>query len=359
MQYYRFTILGAGLAGLTLSAELSIRSIPHVVIDTNIIGSGASGTPAGLLNPAAAQKARYHSTAPMCMEAFQRLFDIVSKSVDCSSVILSPHILRPAIDAKLEHNFKESVIDGNWPENWVEWLNREQLARLGTIRGQGGMFIKMGLAIDFRAWTKGLSEFSASKYAQIVENAVYEVYNAGKRFEISLNSKIIQTDVIIDCTGSSDRYKSQLKWHTVKGQTRIVKPDKDVDLKTAVSGYGYVVPKNDKLILGSTYEHHFIDDQPSTDKDYYLLEKTSMVTDQSMNSSHITERWAGIRVSTPDRLPGIGALPDSPNFHYIMGLGSKGLYYSAWVASMLVNHLLDGFEIPRQYQVARLVKTGK
>src|SRR5690606_12436895 len=119
------------------SGEFSIRSIPHAVIDINSIGSGASGTPAGLLNPAAAQKARFQSTAPSCIDAFYRLYEIVSNSVDCSSVILSSHLLRPALDDKLASNFIESVENGEWPENWVEWLNADQVSEYGTIPSQG------------------------------------------------------------------------------------------------------------------------------------------------------------------------------------------------------------------------------
>lgn len=356
MQYYRFTILGAGLAGLSLSAEFSTRSIPHIVIDTSSIGSGASRTPAGLLNPAAAQKARFHTSAPLCMEAFHRLFGIVSKTVDCSTVILSPHVLRPALDDKLEANFKDSVENGNWPKNWVEWLTSEQVAEFGTIPNQGGMFIKHGLAIDFRKWTRALSEFSATKYAVIVENTDYEIIDTDDKFLVKYNKMEVQTDIIIDCTGSSNRFKSQFKWYPVKGQTRTVRPEQNIYLKTAVSGYGYVVQNKDNLILGSTYEHHFSDVHPSTDKDGYLLRKASMVTNQTITSGHITERWAGVRVSTPDRLPGIGSLPNNPNFHYIMGLGSKGLYYSGWVASMLADHLIHNKAIPRQYHVSRLLK---
>lgn len=357
MQNYRFTILGAGLAGLTLSAELSIKSIPHLVIDTGSIGSGASGTPAGLLNPAAAQKARFPVTAPSCIEAFEKLFNIVSGSVDCSSVIMNDHIIRPAIDEKLASNFKESVEIGDWPENWVSWLSSEQVLKFGPISSLGGMFIHKGIAVDFRAWTKALAMFTESNNALIIENATYELISTTDGFELITANAEFKTDIVIDCTGSSDRFKSHLKWHPVKGQTRIVRPNQHIELNTAVSGYGYVVKKGDTLVLGSTYEHQFKDELPSEDKDSYLLKKASMVTTESIQTSQIEERWAGVRVSSPDRLPAIGSLPDNPNFHFILGLGSKGLYYSAWTASMLCDHLLNSTPIPRQYHVSRLLKT--
>ena len=356
MQNYRFTILGAGLAGLTLSAELSIKSIPHLVVDTGSIGSGASGTPAGLLNPAAAQKARFPATAPSCIEAFKKLYETVSGSFDCSSVILNNHIVRPALDEKLATYFKESIDFGDWPENWVSWLSSEQVREFGSISSLGGMFIHKGIAVDFRTWIKVLSMFTESNNAIIIENATYEIILTTDGYLLTTADAEIKTDIIIDCTGSSDRFKSHLKWHPVKGQTRTIRTIQPIELNTAVSGYGYVVKKGDTLVLGSTYEHHFKDELSTEDKDHYLLKKASMVTTESIQTSQIEERWAGIRVSTPDRLPAIGSLPDNPNFHFIMGLGSKGLYYSACTASMLSDHLLRNTPIPRQFHVSRLLK---
>ncbi len=354
MQNYRFTILGAGLAGLSLSAEFSIRSIPHTIIDTGQIGSGASGTPAGLLNPASAQKAKFPATAPTCIDAFEKLYNSVSACVDCSNVILNNHILRPALDEKLASNFRDSVENGGWPKDWVTWLNEKEVKEYGNIQSLGAMFIKKGLAIDFRSWTTALAEFSTSKQAFIIENTEYEIKRGKQGYIINTDSDNIQTDVIIDCTGASERFKSHFKWHPVKGQTRSVIPLESIVLNTAVSGYGYVVKVNDQLILGSTYEHQFDTDQPTLDKDRYLLKKASMVTKESFSVNQITQRWAGIRVSTPDRLPAIGSLSTESTFHYILGLGSKGLYYSAWLAKMLADHLINGITIPEQYHVNRL-----
>jgi glycine/D-amino acid oxidase-like deaminating enzyme len=359
LQNYRFTILGAGLAGLSLSAVFSHRSIPHVLIDTSLVGSGASGTPAGLLNPAAAQKARFQTSAPSCMDAFVQLFDIVSRTKDCSSVILSPHILRPAMDQTLASNFRKSIEKGGWPNHWVNWLNESEVMSYGNIPSSGGMFINRGLAVDIRAWTKLLCEYTTSEYASVIQNTDYELERTGLGYFISTSSVAINSEIIIDCTGSSNRFKSHLRWHSVKGQTRVVQPRQSVNLKTAVSGYGYVVKRNHELILGSTYEHLFTDDRASVDKDEYLLGKAAMVTDEKLESDQITERWAGIRVSTPDRLPAIGSLPMEPNFHFIVGLGSKGLYYSAWVANLLADHLLHEKVIPAEYQVLRLLNHGK
>jgi glycine/D-amino acid oxidase-like deaminating enzyme len=333
-----------------------MKSIPHLVLDIGKIGSGASGTPAGLLNPASAQKARFSSLAPNCIAAFEKLYKSVSVEVNCSDVLLSNHILRPALDETLSTNFQDSITNGDWPAGWVSWLNQHEIQEFGSINAIGGMFIKKGFAIDFRAWIKALATFTASKEATIVENCIYTISSTSDGFAISVNGKDIVSSAIIDCTGSSDRFKSHFKWHPVKGQTRIVKTVNPITLKTAVSGYGYVVKRGDKLVLGSTYEHHFDDEQPSADKDHYLLNKANMVIQEALSVSNIEERWAGIRVSTPDRLPAIGSTSQDPNFHFIFGLGSKGLFYSAWAAAIITGHLIDGTSIPRQYHVSRLLK---
>jgi glycine oxidase len=356
LQNYRFTILGAGLAGLSLSVELSLLGIPHNILDTKSIGSGASGTPAGLLNPASAQKATFSAYAPNCISAFERLFSIVSQTVDCSNVILNTSILRPAIDDKLAGNFKDSVENGNWPEGWASWLTKEQLTHYGTINGLGGMLIHKGYALNFRKWTCALAAYTSSLYAEIVENADYSFEKIPSGYRFTCNNTFFITENIIDCTGASELYKSKFKWAAVKGQTRTVHCESSLTLNTAVSGYGYVVQSGQELVLGSTYEHHFTNIEPTYDKDQLLLKKASMVTDTFLTVTHITERWAGVRVSTPDRLPAIGSLPDETEFYYIFGLGSKGLYYSAWIATIMAQHITSNSPIPKAFHVKRLLK---
>lgn len=356
MQNYRFTILGAGLAGLSISVELSLAGIPHVLIDTGRIGGGASGTPAGLLNPASGQKARFPVFAPECIAAFDRLFQLVSMEVPCSEVILNRSILRPAMDESLSDNFQNSIQSGDWPSGWVSWVNQDQLGEFGVISGLGGMLVHKGYAVDFRKWTKAMSEFTSTKMAQIFENAIYDIQKISDGYNVTCNDHHFQTQNIIDCTGASSMFKSRFKWAAVKGQTRTIRMDLPSKLNTAVSGYGYAVKSHSEIILGSTYEHHFENDAPTVDKDKMLLKKASMFSKAKLGSELITERWAGVRVSTPDRLPAIGSLPEEPGFHYVFGFGSKGLYYSAWVASLLVDHIVNGNPIPAALHVSRLRK---
>src|SRR5690606_409541 len=111
---------------------------------------------------------------------------------------------------------------------------------------------------------------------------------------------------------------------------------------TALSGYGYIIPKDNRLILGSTYEHHFDHTDPDPARDSVLLGKTAMLDIPQPGTDDIIDRWAGVRVSTPDRKPAIGALPGNPDLHYFFGLGSKGLFYSAGLSRLLADHLFCG-----------------
>jgi glycine oxidase len=356
LHHYQFIILGAGIAGMTLSAQLSRNSIDHLVIDISKPGSGASGTPAGLLNPATSQKAKFHAHTEKCLTAFDELLKAVSKEVDLTGTILSDSIVRPALDSELESNFKSTLESGDWPHGWIDWIDKEAMIRYGPIAGSGGLLVQVGYAIDFRVWLKQLIQFSTSRTATLLTNTNYEYHNLSDGYEIKTQTDVYRAPVIIDCTGSNPINKTGLRWTPVKGQTRVVKTSEPIHLNTAISGYGYLIKKGDSLILGSTYEHHFIGEKPDVKKDKQLLDKLSMLNLDSYKTIEITERWSGVRVSTPDRLPALGALEENPRYYYFMGLGSKGLLYSAWLSEILVQHLLDNQSIPDSYHVNRLCK---
>jgi glycine oxidase len=359
LHHYQFIILGAGLAGMTLSAQLSRNNIDHLVIDISNPGSGASGTPAGLLNPATSQKAKFHTHTEKCITAFDELLKVVSKEVDLTGTILSDSIVRPALDSELETNFKSTLQSGDWPNGWIDWIDKEALIRYGPIAGSGGLFVKVGYAIDFRSWLKQLIQFSTSRTATLLTNTSYENLKLSDGFEIRTQNDVYRAPVLIDCTGSNPLNKNGLRWTPVKGQTRVVKTSEPVHLDTAISGYGYLIKNGDSLILGSTYEHHFKDEMPDAKKDKPLLDKLSMLNLDRNNTLEITERWSGVRVSTPDRLPALGALDENPMYHYFMGLGSKGLLYSAWLSEILVQHLINNESVPDIYHVKRLHKQRK
>jgi len=53
----------------------------------------------------------------------------------------------------------------------------------------------------------------------------------------------------------------------------------------------------------------------------------------------LKSQWAGVRASTPDKMPIIGPHKTVKNLYLLAGLGSKGLLYSAYLADMLIQNI--------------------
>ena len=352
---FDYLILGAGLAGLTLAIELLKSGTKVCIIDIDRPGSGASGAPAGLMNPATSQKARMPKDAIECIKAFEEMLDFVLGNNN-SDVILSRKVLRPAVDEKLKENFVNSVLADQWPDDWIEWLENTRVSKLVDIQSYGGMLLHVAKGIDFRAWIRALDvkidEMNGVRYYQ----CSYSIKSSSQGYQISTNYGDLSSKVIIDCTGSDLTNKTEYKFALVKGQTRVVSRPESLNLPVAISSYGYVLTDNLRVIIGSTYEHKFESILPTEKHDDQILKKSYLIQGFQPEKDQITERWSGIRVSTPDRVPAIGPSTNDKNLYLYFGLGSKGLFYSAYLSKVLANHLIHGDKVPPRFLPSRFLK---
>ena len=352
---YDYLILGAGLAGLTLAIELLKSGAKVCIIDINQPGSGASGAPAGLMNPATSQKAKMPKDAIECIKAFDELLNFVLGD-NKSEVVISQKVLRPAVDNQLKSNFVDSVNSGQWPDNWIEWLDSDQISRIVDIQSLGGILLHVAKGIDFRAWNQALDSKICEMNGTRLYQCSYTLNSTSSGYQIQIYDRVVTSKVVIDCTGSDMTNKSDYKMTLVKGQTRVVNRPESFNLTHAISSYGYVLSDNLRVIIGSTYEHKYDTILPTEKHDDQILKKAHLIEDFHPEKEQITERWSGIRVSTPDRVPAIGPSSTDPNFYVYFGLGSKGLFYSAFLSKILSDHLISGKQIPSRFLPNRFLK---
>jgi glycine oxidase len=322
--HFNYVILGAGLAGLTLSIELLENFQKVLLIDIKEPGAGASGTPAGLMNPATAQKARLPDDAIPCVNAFNRNIERLREN-GINDVILQDSVLRPALDQNLKANFS-STLENAWPADWVEWVDSLPKKSPPVPNFKGGLMLHIAKAIDVPKFLDGLFLCGRKLNLNYSFNSNYTISKHGDEYSIMLDNEKISTDSIIDCTGAKLAENPDFRLHKVKGQIRSVFSPDHATMQSALSAYGYLAQKKDTLIVGSTYEHHFDEISADKSKDEILLNKIRVMTGKSFSVDDITKRWAGVRVTTPDRKPAIGAIPTNPNYYFYTGLGSKGLF---------------------------------
>ena len=96
------------------------------------------------------------------------------------------------------------------------------------------------------------------------------------------------------------------------------------------------------IIAGSTYEHNQNNTQLTEQAYRQILHKLFTILPGLSGRIVKTGQHAGIRVTTPNKLPAIGSPSAHPGVHIYTALGSKGLLFSEYVAGVLSRPFASG-----------------
>ena len=113
-------------------------------------------------------------------------------------------------------------------------------------------------------------------------------------------------------------------------------------LRHPVVGHGgYVVPRGDRTLVGSTEESVGFD--PSTTDDAIRgLRSTLEALAPDAAAAPDAGRWAGLRPMTPDRLPIVGIDPAQSRLAYACGHSRNGILLAPLTAEVISDFLMSG-----------------
>lgn len=352
-------ILGAGIAGLSVAAAARKRGLKTLVIDKSKPGSGASGAPLGLLNPATGRRGKKVWQAETAMQATLELFEEV-QSATGADFFWQNGVIRPALDRKIARQMRESFETDNWLEGWLEWLDEETIKKEfpGLNCTDGGIWIPKACTVSLAGYTKALSHYLEQNGVELLAGCDYSIADAPgvageshppkKPWQIRTQTNNYEAEHLVAATGASlaDAPEwSFLKLHPVKGQLLTATLRKPLPFQCSVSSLGYIASnphQPGEITLGSTYEHTFHDNHPDEEGARYLLDRHEATLPGLTSTIQTRRGWAGVRVTTPDKRPAVGPHPDIPNLYVLGGLGSKGLMHGALLGEMLVGEMLVG-----------------
>jgi glycine/D-amino acid oxidase-like deaminating enzyme len=110
---------------------------------------------------------------------------------------------------------------------------------------------------------------------------------------------------------------------------------------------------NHHFKVGSTYIWDTYDSAITTTGKAEIEKNITYLTDSTYE---VIAQNAGIRPTTLDRRPLIGAHMDYPNLHIFNGLGAKGYMLAPLLAKEMVDHILDGNLLDKETSISRLIK---
>ena len=313
----KVAVLGAGFCGLAVTWYLlQHKDMKITLFDQKGIGAGASGMAAGLLHKYAGAHSKLN---PKADEAFLKTKELLRISEEALGHAEADYsgILRIATQPDQIQDYKKCAL--NHPD--VEWNDSPP-----------SLFIKEGITVNCNAYLNGLWLACQNLGAQLEIHKIHSL----EEFD--------HYDHIVVCLGASTNLLPELntiRLSKVKGQLLELEwPSTLPPLKHTLNSYAYIAMLSPTVCLaGSTYERDFISDTPDLPKAYELLMPKIVEMVPELESAKVLGCRAGIRASTPNRLPLLQRI--SPKVTILTGLGSKGLLYHALYAHQCSKLLLE------------------
>ncbi len=379
---YEYCILGAGLAGLSVAKNITdLNDSDVLVLDPNSIAGGASGSPIGLVNPATG---RYANQSWRATDSVQRTldnFEDIAFSTD-RKFFKKTGVIRPALEKKIATRMKENYNESYWQPGWCDWLEKDDIEQKypGLACVEGGVQVNCGLTVAIPEYLNAIVDYlNTNTKTKIIEsrkfdlehNEVFRGYDPDydgnpknwpdnhKRywdinFEDGTSTRCKTLIVTAGIKTTEYDFFRELPLIPVKGQVLVLECVDSFPYKSAVSAGGYFASLDGKtFVAGSTYEHRFDHENPDEYGEEYILKRLFRVMPELKGKIKIIDRWAGVRASTPDRLPILDNHPDIENCFVLAGLGSKGLLYSSLLGYELATHLTRGNKLSTELLISR------
>ncbi len=153
----------------------------------------------------------------------------------------------------------------------------------------------------------------------------------------------MQAEKIIFCdgeAGSKNPFWSYLPWVGTKGEVLIVRiPDADFSKMFKYRIFIVPLPEQDLYWVGSKYEWHYDDNNPTAEGKQYLKDR---LADALTVPFEIVAHKAAVRPTNKDRRPFLGLHPEFPQVGIFNGLGTKGASLGPYFAKEMTDFLTAG-----------------
>ncbi|MFT2092428.1 bifunctional tRNA (5-methylaminomethyl-2-thiouridine)(34)-methyltransferase MnmD/FAD-dependent 5-carboxymethylaminomethyl-2-thiouridine(34) oxidoreductase MnmC [Paraglaciecola sp. 2405UD69-4] len=371
----KVAIIGGGLAAANCAYALSKRGIKaNLYCKDNALAQGASGNTQGgfypHLNATAGHPSQIHATA---FTYASRLYSSLLKSGAkfthqwCGTIQL-------AFNDKVQQRYQTLADNKTWPESLIRWVDSKAASQLANVPlPYPGLFIELGGWIHLPELITAL--VTQANAVVNTNHQLVSVKQKGNSWQLNWhNGHQTEADIVIYATGSESSQLAplqQLPFRLVRGQVEQLKSENELaKLATVLCHKGYMTPSFNQLnTIGSTYvkedtscEYRLSEQLQNLEKQQKALQNCQWIDSLTVGQ----EGRAGIRCSTPDHLPMVGAVPniteqtqqyqdlykalpasrypapiDQPNSFVLCGLGSRGLTTAPLCAELLVSQILN------------------
>jgi glycine/D-amino acid oxidase-like deaminating enzyme len=166
----------------------------------------------------------------------------------------------------------------------------------------------------------------------------------------------IHAERVVFCEGAAtleNPWFKHVALRPVKGETLLCQ-NEQLDLDgTLYQHKKWLLPySNGRFRVGASYDEDDLNAEPTAAKQKELLEAVAIAV-KTHHSPKVVEHLAGIRPTTADSRPIIGAHPTEAGLYILNGLGSKGASTGPAMVEALAAHLIEGTPIDPEVCISR------
>lgn len=135
-----------------------------------------------------------------------------------------------------------------------------------------------------------------------------------------------------------------------KGEYLIIKA-RDLKLKSLLKGPLFIIPLGEDCYkVGATYSSNDYSNNITDAARIEILRKLETMINCDYN---VIDHIAGVRPTTKDRRPLLGAFPENKNIIFFNGLGTRGIIGAPWLAKTLCNSIINNTDLPSEVNINR------
>ncbi len=342
-----YLIIGGGMAGCNLTYNLLKNGRSVHLIDENS-PHAASNIAAGIYNPLLP---RHHKVAyqaeyiyPIIESYYLELEQYLGETI---------HFKQPIhyfIETQAEQNDWSAHAYNSHLSHWIEVHTSR--SDYNFKANNGFLKIKHSGWADAKKMTAGIKAKLMEQGALTNEHFEYSELNIS---EAEINYKGIKAKHIVFCEGCdilNNTFNTNLALKPAKGEILIIKTELDIDF-IAQQGV-FMVPLGDQIYkVGSTFSWDTLDETPTEAGKKEIVTKLEKFF---KGSYEIIDHYAGVRPSSGDRRPILGALKPYTNAFVFNGLGSKGVALVPYYSTLMTNHLINGIPLDKEISTERYLK---
>ncbi|HEY0590074.1 MAG TPA: FAD-dependent 5-carboxymethylaminomethyl-2-thiouridine(34) oxidoreductase MnmC [Pseudoduganella sp.] len=386
----RAIIIGAGVAGSAACERLAARGWQATLIERHDApAQEASGNRAGIFMPLLSKDdnipTRLTRAAYLyAQRTWQHLggLDPYALGPEAEAGAIRGNqcgVLQLARDAEHALLQKEVVDTWRYPEQYVRWLDAQQAsAMLGAATPYGAWHFPQGGWATPATACRAMLRACGDKLHRIFHTEALRIERAGEEWQVlDKQGRLLAaapTVVLANGAGATalDQAK-ELPLYTMRGQVTHLAEGTFPSLSLVVCREAYMTPAVEGIVsVGATYDKSSDRQLWQSSQDENLLRAEEILGSPHGAGAPLQGR-VGFRTMAPDRLPLVGALPDSsnetrterlrelprhPGIYTLLGYASRGLIWAPLAAEILACQLEDE-PLPIEATLAAALDPGR